>query len=244
MSDYSRHFLFVYLRFYKIEARYMKFILGKKLGMSQVFDEKGKVIPITLVEAGPCYITQIKKKDKNGYEAFQVGFVKKTRKIKKTEKGKEFKYLRESRIVEEDKSSLTPSSAKADSAVEETSSLFHLHPASRDSVIDVSIFQEGDKVKVSGISKGKGFQGAVKRWGFKGRASATHGTKHEHRTLGSVGTSFPERVIKGKKMPGRMGHGRATIKNLEIVKIDKENNLLAIKGALPGPNGSLLEIQG
>lgn len=197
----------------------MKFILGKKLGMSQVFDEKGKVIPITLVEAGPCYITQIKKKDKNGYEAFQVGFVKKTRKIKKTEKGKEFKHLKEGGKNEQNDRGLKVGD-----------------------VIEVSIFKEGDRVKVSGISKGKGFQGAVKRWGFKGRASVTHGTKHELRTLGSVGTSFPERVIKGKKMPGRMGSERTTIKNLEIVKIDKENNLLAIKGALPGRNGTLLEI--
>ena len=108
--------------------------------------------------------------------------------------------------------------------------------------IDLSIFQEGDKIKVSGISKGKGFQGGVKRWGFSGR-NATHGVKHEHRTLGSVGMSFPERVIKGRKMPGRMGTERVTIKNLKIVKIDKENNILVVKGAVPGKRGQLLEMK-
>ena len=108
--------------------------------------------------------------------------------------------------------------------------------------IDVSVFQEGDEVKIAGVSKGKGFQGGVKRWGFSGR-NATHGVKHEHRTLGSVGSSFPERVLKGKKMPGRMGAKRVTVKNLKIVKIDKDNNLLAVKGAVPGPRGTLLEIR-
>ncbi len=198
----------------------MKFILGKKLGMSQVFDEKGNRIPVTWIEAGPCMVTQIKTKEKDGYGAFQIGFVKKTKKVKKTEKGKEFKRLREKREDEQNEKDLKAGD-----------------------VIDVSVFKEGDKVKISGISKGKGFQGAVKRWGFSGR-NATHGVKHEHRTLGSVGTSFPERVIKGRKMPGHMGNERTTIKNLEIVKVDKEDNLLAIKGALPGPKGNLLEIRG
>lgn len=203
----------------------MKFILGKKLEMSQLFDERGNQIPITLVEAGPCAVLQVKQKEKDGYESVQIGFqkIEKKKKIKKTMKGKEFRYLREFKIVKEDKSSF-PSFAVAQ-------------------VIDVSVFQEGDIVKISGISKGKGFQGAVKRWGFHGR-NATHGVKHEQRTLGSIGTSFPERVIKGKKMPGRMGAERVTVKNLKIVKIDKENNLLAIKGAVPGRRGTLLEIRG
>lgn len=109
--------------------------------------------------------------------------------------------------------------------------------------VDISVFQEGDKLKVSGLSKGKGFQGVVRRWGFSGRG-ASHGVKHEHRTLGSVGTSFPERVIKGKKMPGRMGHNRVTVRNLKIVKLDAKNNLIAVKGAVPGRKGTLLEIRG
>lgn len=199
-----------------------KFILGIKIGMSQIFDKTGKNIPVTLIAAGPCYITQMKTKDKDKYDSVQIGFIKKIKNIKKTEKGKEFKYLKEFRIVEEDKSSSPPFAAAQ--------------------VINVSVFAEGDKVKVSGISKGKGFQGAVKRWGFKGRKSRTHGTKHELRTLGSVGISNHMRVQKGKKMSGRMGSDRTTVKNLVIAKIDKENNLLAVRGAVPGANGTLLEI--
>jgi len=106
---------------------------------------------------------------------------------------------------------------------------------------DISLLKEGDNVKVSGTSKGKGFAGAVKKWGFSGR-DATHGVKHEHRTIGSIGSSFPERVLKGRKMPGRMGGERVTVKNLPIAKIDKEKRILMIKGAVPGNRGSLLEI--
>lgn len=197
----------------------MKFILGLKLGMSQVFDEKGNAVPVTLVEAGPCKVLQIKTKEKDGYDAIQIGFVKlKEKKIKKPMKGKEFRYIKEQRT--------------------ENSEQFKAGDE-----IGVSIFQEGDKVKISGISKGKGFAGAVKKWGFSGR-HATHGAKHEERTLGSVGSSFPERVRKGKKMAGRMGAERVTVRNLKIAKIDKENNLLAVKGAIPGRRGTLLEIRG
>ena len=193
----------------------MKFILGLKLGMSQIFDEKGKVTPVTLIEAGPCQVLQLKTKEKDGYAAVQIGFMKieKKKKIKKPMEKKPFRYLREFQNGE--------------------------HKIGEK--INVSVFAEGDIVKVSGVSKGKGFQGAVKRWGFSGR-NATHGVKHEHRTLGSVGTTGPQRVIKGKKMPGRMGSERVTVKNLEIMKVDKENNLLAVKGAVPGKKGTLLEI--
>ena len=188
--------------------------------MSQIYDDKGNVIPVTLIEAGPCTVTQIKTKKKDGYLAVQLGFgeIKKKEKIKKPMAKKPFRRLCEF------KTGSDPQQVKAGDN------------------IDVSVFQEGDKVKISGISKGKGFQGAVKRWGFSGR-NATHGVKHEHRTIGSVGSTFPERVIKGKKMPGRMGAERVTVKNLKIVKIDPENNILAIKGAVPGPKGSLLEIR-
>lgn len=197
------------------EGCLMKFILGLKLGMSQMFDEKGNVIPVTLIEAGPCQVTQIKTKEKDGYETVQVGFKKitKQKKIKKPMKKKPFRFLREFKNGE-----------------------FKIGQK-----IDVSIFKEGDRVKVSGISKGKGFAGAVKKWGFHGRG-ASHGVKHEARTLGSVGSSYPERVIKGRKMPGRMGFERVTVKKLKVAKVDKENNLLAIKGAVPGRKGTLLEI--
>lgn len=187
--------------------------------MSQIFDEKGNVIPVTLIEAGPCQITQIKTKNQDGYEAIQIGFEKITKKnkIKKPMKGKPFRWLREFKN--------------------------NIQECKVGEALDVSVFKEGDLIKVSGVSKGKGFQGAVKRWGFSGRG-ASHGVKHEARTLGSVGCSFPERVIKGRKMPGRMGFERVTVKNLKIAKIDKENNLIAVKGALPGRKGTILEIKG
>jgi large subunit ribosomal protein L3 len=199
----------------------MKFILGKKIKMSQIFEmEEGNIIPVTLIEAGPCIITQTKTQDKDGYCSFQIGFekIEKPKKIKKTMKGKEFRHLKEQRVENNEQYKVGDK-------------------------IDVTIFKEGDKVKISGISKGKGFQGGVKRWRFRGRG-ASHGVKHEARAIGSVGSRFPQRVIKGRKMPGRMGNNRVTVKNLEIVKIDKENNLLAIKGAVPGPKGTLLEIRG
>lgn len=209
----------------------MKFILGLKIGMSQIFDKEGKVVPVTLVEAGPCVVTQTKTKEEDGYSAVQVGFVPKKKRIprqaqngelrrtiKKTEKGKEFRYIREQRTESDEQLKVGDK-------------------------IDASIFQEGDEVKISGVSKGKGFAGVVKRWGFRGR-SATHGTKHEKRTGGSIGSSFPQRVIKGKKMPGRAGGQRITMRNLRIVRVDKDKNLLAIEGAVPGRKGTLLEIRG
>ena len=194
----------------------MKFILGKKLEMSQIFDEKGNVIPVTLIEAGPCFVTQIKTKEKDGYEAIQVGFEKlKEKKVKKPQKTKPFKYLRE---------------FKGDISQYKVGQ-----------EINVSIFQEGEKVKISGLTKGKGFAGAVKRWGFVNKAKA-HGAK-DGRKLGSVGMRWPQRVIKGRKMAGRMGQERVTVRNLQIVKIDPENNILAVKGAVPGSRGTLLEIR-
>lgn len=198
----------------------MKFILGKKIEMSQIF-LKDKVVPVTLIEAGPCFVLQIKQKDgKDGYQAVQIGFERlKESKVKKPQKPKPYRYLREFR--------------KDESGIKN----YELGQK-----IDVSIFTEGDKVKVSGVSKGKGFQGGVKRWGFSGR-DATHGVKHEHRTLGSVGSSGPQRVFKGKKMPGRMGAERVSVKNLEVIKVDRENNLIAVKGAVPGKRGTLLEIR-
>lgn len=202
----------------------MKFILGKKLEMSQIFDENGNVIPVTLIEAGPCYVTQVKTEKKDEYEAIQIGFIKKTKKIKKTEKGKEFKYLREFRDKQQGARDKRQELKAGDK-------------------IDISVFKSDDKVLISGISKGKGFAGVIKRWHFKSKP-ATHGTKHEERAMGSVGCRFPQRVIKGRKMPGRMGSERVTVKNLKIVKIDKENNLLAVEGAVPGRRGTLLEIRG
>ncbi len=205
----------------------MKFILGRKIGMSQIFDEKGNQIPVTLIEAGPCIVTQIKMQDKDKYEAVQVGFIPKKKKIKKTEKGKEFEYLREFSI-------------KGGFITDRKEDLLKYQAGQQ---IDVSIFQEGEKVKVAGISKGKGFAGGVKRWGFKGLRE-THGSKHEQRAHGATGISGVGRVLKNTKMAGRMGQDRVTARNLKIVKIDKENNLIAVKGAVAGRNGTLVEIRG
>lgn len=187
-----------------------KFILGKKIEMTQIFDEKGKVMPVTLIKAGPCFVAQIKE------NSVQIGFEKlKDKKVKKSQKNKPYRHIKEFKAQN--------SGLKINDK------------------IDVSVFEKGDKVKVSGFSKGKGFQGAVKKWGFHGR-NATHGTKHEERTIGSIGSAFPQRVIKGKKMPGRMGSDRVAVKNLAVVSINKEKNIIAVKGAVPGRRGTLLEI--
>lgn len=194
----------------------MKFILGKKIGMSRTFTEKGESIPVTLIEAGPCKVLQKKTEEKDGYQSVQLGFEQtKKNKEKKSAKDANFKYIREFLVTD--------------------------YPDSE--IIDASFFEKGDKVKISGISKGKGFQGGVKRWGFAG-ASSSHGVKHNKRKIGSIGSAFPQRVIKGRKMPGRMGSDRITIKGLKIIDIDTEKNIIAVKGAVPGRRGTLLEIRG
>ncbi|MFH1575721.1 MAG: 50S ribosomal protein L3 [Candidatus Nealsonbacteria bacterium] len=201
----------------------MKFILGLKLGMSQIFDKDGNVVPLTLIEAGPCQITQVKTKESDGYESLQIGFkeIEKKKKIKKPMQNKPFRFIREFR---------TPPTGGSAGEMK------------LGDKIDVSIFQEGDIVKVAGVAKGKGFQGGMRRWGFHGKF-ATHGIKHEARTVGSIGDSGIERVVKGKKMPGRMGGSRITVKNLKVIKVDKDNNLLAVRGAVPGHPGTLVEIR-
>ncbi len=196
----------------------MKFLIGKKIAMTQMFNKQGKITPVTLVQAGPCTVLQKKTKEKEGYDALQLGYVKieKKNKITKSMKGKEYRHIKEMR---------------------------DLNPANVGDELNVSVFAEGDKVTVSATSKGKGFQGGVKRHGFAGR-NATHGAKHEARTIGSVGQRFPQHVIKGRKMPGRMGFDRVTVKNLTVEKIDAANNILALRGAIPGHRGTLLEIKG
>ncbi len=200
----------------------MKFILGTKGKMTQIFTEDGKVVPVTVVKAGPATVTQIRSEEKDGYSAVQIGFgTKKEKNIAKAQLGAwkdlgTFRYVREFRI---------------DS-----------HEYQTGDKIDVTIFEVGDIVHVSGTSKGKGNQGVVKRWNFAG-GPGSHGQKHSLRAPGSIGSTGPQRVFKGKKMAGRMGGDRVTVKNLEIVAIDPENNLLMIKGAVPGAPGSLLEIR-
>jgi large subunit ribosomal protein L3 len=195
-------------------------ILGRKIKMAQIFDEKGNAIPVTFVLAGPCKVLDVKTKEKDGYFGVKLGFEEiENKKIKKSKKHQPFKVIKEFRAKSEE----------------------DLKDFKEGQEINVSSFQEKEKVCVAGTTKGKGFQGGVKRWGFSGR-NATHGMKHEERTLGSVGSTRPARVIKGKKMPGRTGGERLTIKNLEIVKIFPKENIIAIKGAVPGRKGTLLEI--
>jgi len=182
------------------------FILGKKLGMSQIFDEKGNVIPVTVIQAGPCFVTQVKDKK------VQIGF-EKIEKPGKRKKTKPYKYLREFRTDKDYKVG---------------------------DEINVDGFKQGDRITVSGASKGKGFQGVVKRHGFSG-GPATHGHRHVLRAPGSIGSAFPEKVFKGKKMAGRAGFKRTTIKNLKVALID--NGLLAVSGAVPGPNNGLVEVK-
>lgn len=203
----------------------MKFILGEKLNMTQVFDASGNVVPVTLVKAEPNVVLMLRTKEKDGYEAVQVGFgVRKEKNIRKPQRG-HFKELGVFRYVREFRTADAPD---------------------RGTKIDVTQFSEGDTVKVSGVSKSKGFQGVVKRHGFHG-APASHGTKHAHREPGSIGGGGGRaggRVVKGMKMAGRMGGERVSVRNVRIVKIDSENNIVAVSGAIPGRRGTLLEIRG
>ncbi|NLL55933.1 MAG: 50S ribosomal protein L3 [Clostridiales bacterium] len=204
-----------------------KAILGKKLGMSQIFTADGSVIPVTVVEAGPCVITQVKTAAKEGYDAVQVAFgdtkdknVSKpvTGHFKKAGVTQLKKHVREFRFDDCSKYQVG-------------------------NVITADTFQEGDKVAVSGKSKGRGFTGVIQRWNF-GRGPMSHGSG-AHRIVGSLSAaSSPSRVFKNKKMPGHYGNEQVTVKNLEVVRVDAERNLLLIKGGVPGPNGGLLVIKG
>jgi large subunit ribosomal protein L3 len=200
----------------------MKFILGQKENMMEYFTEDGKVVPVTIVSAGPLTVTRVFTKELDGYDAVQVGYgTKKKEKISKpalgTMKGGNFRFMKEFRLK--------------DGASE----------VKEGDVIDVSSFTAGDKLQVSGTSKGKGFQGVVKRHGFAG-GPRTHGQKHSEREPGSIGGGLRTHVPKGMRMAGRMGSDRITQKNLKVVLVDLENNLLLIKGAIPGVRGSLVEI--
>ena len=212
----------------------MKFILGKKIGMSQVFidsEDAKKVVPVTLIEVGPCVITQIREEKKDGYEAVQIGFLEK-KKINKPLAGhlKDLGKLRHLREFRLDKNGVGKSNEEK---VE-----YKLGDE-----INASVFETGDKVKISGVSKGKGFQGVMKRHGFK-CGQASHGQKHSNRKPGSIGSAYPEHVIKGRKMAGRMGGVQSTQLGLEVVEVDKERNLLIIKGSVPGTNGVLVRVVG
>ena len=202
-----------------------KAILATKVGMTQIFNEDGVLTPVTVLQAGPCVVTQVKTAENDGYSAVQVGFVDKREKlVNKPLKGHFEKagvsykrYVRELKL--EDAESYTLAQE-----------------------IKADVFEAGDKIDATGISKGKGFQGAIKRHG-QHRGPMTHGSKF-HRHQGSNGAcSDPSKVFKGKGMPGQMGHKRVTVQNLEIVRVDAENNLLLVKGAVPGPRKSLITVK-
>lgn len=199
-------------------------IIGRKVGMTQIFQESGQAVPVTVIEAGPCPIVQVKTQERDGYQAVQLGFGKR----------KESKF----------NSPIRGHFAKAD--VPPTQVLREFRVESLEGVavgdtVDASLFSEGELVDVTGISKGHGFTGVVKRWGFKG-GRKSHGGEQDLRRPGSIGASAtPSRVFKGKKMPGRYGAKRHTVQNLQVIQTDAERNLLVVKGSIPGPpNGFLL----
>ena len=202
----------------------MKGILGKKIGMTQVFTKSGKLVPVTVVEIEPNVVTQIKTIEKDGYEAIQLGsFTTKEKSLNKPKMGhlkkagcEPKRFLKEIRGV-------------------------NISEYELGSKIDASLFQEGEMVDVSGISKGKGFQGVIKRYN-QTRGPMGHGSQY-HRGVGSMGTLLPMHVLKGKKLPGHMGHVLTTVQNLEIVKIDLENNVMLIKGNVPGPKNALVIVK-
>lgn len=200
-----------------------KGIIGKKIGMTQIYDANGKVVPVTVVEAGPCTVVQKKTVESDGYVAVQLGFGDvAAKKVNKPAKGH---------------------FDKADVAPRKTLREFRLDDISAMNIGDIlkaDIFAEGDRIDVTGTSKGKGYAGSIKRWN-NSRLRESHGSGPVARHAGSMGAcSTPSRVMKGKKLPGHLGAERVTVQNLTVAKVDAENNLIAIKGAIPGPKGSVV----
>ena len=203
-----------------------KAILGKKLGMTQIFDANGLVIPVTVVEAGPCFVTQVKTMENDGYSAVQIAF----------------EDIKENLVNKP----LMGQFKKAEVSAKRYLKEFKLENAEEYKTgdkITCEVFAEGDLVDVTGTSKGHGYTGAMKRWNFGGMR-ATHGTGPIHRHLGSIGSNtFPGKVFKGKKMAGRWGHETVTVQNLKVVKVDADRNVILVKGAIPGPKGSLVSVK-
>ena len=202
-----------------------KAIIGRKVGMTQIFTPEGKVIPVTVVEAGPCPVVQIKTVEKDGYAALKLGFDE----------------VSEKRINKPELGQFKKAGVKPQKVLRE----FRLSDLSAYEVgkeVKANTFKEGDKVDVAGVSKGHGFSGVIKRWNQR-RLKETHGVGPVHREVGSMGAnSTPSRVFKQKHMPGQYGHEKVTVQNLEIVKVDAARNALLIKGAIPGPKGSIVTV--
>ncbi len=206
----------------------MSGIIGKKIGMTSIFDASGKNIPCTVIEAGPCVVTQVRTKETDGYEAIQLGFDEKREKlVSKPLKGHFAK------------AKTTPKKVLAEFTRFESG-----HQKKFGDILTVEIFVEGEYIDVVGISKGKGFQGVVKRHGFSGVGQATHGQHNRERAPGSLGaSSWPSRVFKGMRMGGRTGGNRVKMINLQVMKLVPEKNLVIVKGSVPGPNGSYLILE-
>ena len=203
----------------------MQVILGTKIGMTQIIGKDGVVTPVTILQAGPVTVTQIKTVESDGYNAVQLGYGQ-GKKLSKAVSG-HVKQAGENinpKVLKEFRTENAPEVKLGD-------------------ILTVESFNLGDKVSVTGISKGKGFAGTVKRWNFN-ESRNTHGFKGDIRKVGSIGSMYPQKVWKGKKMPGRMGHDQVTVKNLVVAYIDKENNLLGLKGAVPGPKKGIVTVEG
>ncbi len=199
-------------------------IIGRKIGMTSIYSAEGKALPCTMIEAGPCVVTQVKTQDRDGYEAVQLGFGSKKEKNTPNALQGHFK-----------KSNTAPKSALAEFSDFEDLSL--------GDTVNVEIFTEGEYVNVSGTSKGKGFQGVVKRHNFAGVGQATHGQHNRLRAPGSIGAaSYPAKVFKGMRMAGQMGNKKVTAENLQVLKVIADKNILIVKGSVPGANGSTLTI--
>ncbi|WP_320814595.1 50S ribosomal protein L3 [Flavobacterium sp.] len=204
----------------------MSGLIGRKIGMTSIFDENGKNIPCTVIEAGPCVVTQVRTKEVDGYVALQLGFDDKS----------------EKQTVKAEASHFKKAGTVAKKKVVEIKEFVEEHKLG--DVITVELFTEGEFVDVQGVSKGKGFQGVVKRHGFGGVGQATHGQHNRLRAPGSIGaSSYPSRVFKGMRMAGRMGGDNVTVQNLKVLKVVAEKNLLVVKGAIPGHNNSYVIIQ-
>ena len=201
-----------------------KGLIGRKIGMTQVFDEKGNVIPVTVVELGPCAVVQKKTVENDGYSAVQLGFEDK--KVTRTNKPMKGHF---------EKANVAPKKVLKEFRLEDDSAL------NVGDIIKADIFAAGEKVDVVGTSKGKGTAGVIKRWNFS-RLKETHGTGPVARHAGSLGVIDPARIFKGKKMAGHLGSERVTVQNLDVVKVDAENNLIAIKGAIPGPKKGIVMV--
>ena len=205
----------------------MPALLGKKIGMTNLFTDEGESIPVTVIEAGPCQVLGIRTAEKDGYSALQVGFGDK----------------KESKLISPEKGFYKKNKTKPCAVIKEFKN-FETREYKVGDLINLSIFNEGEKVKVTGISIGKGFQGVMKRHGFSGVGGTTHGQSDRLRAPGSIGqSSYPSRVFKGTKMGGRTGHKKVTVLNLKIVKILEDKNIVFVKGGIPGPINSFVEIR-